>query len=105
MFHTLSEFQHVSVTEHWEQVNTFNYLGRNISYEGEKVLNIKVTNFITIAGTINQTFKSSLVSRHTRIRTYKTLARPTLPYRTEAWKINYEMRLISAEMRFRRRTA
>jgi hypothetical protein len=46
------------------------------------------------------------VSRHTRIRVYKTLARPVLSYGSEAWTIRTdERRSISAEMRFLSRTA
>jgi hypothetical protein len=90
-----------------KQQNTFNYLGYNIPYEGEKDLNIKAANFVKVLGIINQIFKTSLVSRHTIIRVYKTLARPVLPYGSEAWTIRRtdERRLISAEMRFLRRTA
>jgi hypothetical protein len=89
-----------------KQQNTFNYLGYNISYEGEKDLSINAANFITVLRIINQIFKPSLVSRHTRIRTYKTLARSVLFYGSEAWTIRTdERRLISAEMRFMRRTA
>jgi hypothetical protein len=89
-----------------KQQNTFNYLGYNISYEGEKDLNIKAANFVKVLGIINQIFKLSLVSRHTRIRIYKTLARPVLSYGSEAWTIRRtdEKRLISTEMRFLRRT-
>jgi hypothetical protein len=47
-----------------KQQNTFNYLGYNTSYEGEKDLNIKVANFVKVLGIINQIFKLSLVSRH-----------------------------------------
>jgi hypothetical protein len=74
----------------------FNYLGYNISYEGEKDLNIKAANFIKVLGIINQIFKPSLVSRHARIRIYKTLARPVLSYGSDAWTIrrNDERRLI-----------
>jgi hypothetical protein len=82
-------------------------LGYNISYEGEKYLNIKTANFVKELGIINHIFKPSLVSRHTRIRIYKTLARPVLSYGSEAWTMirSDETRLISAEMRFLRRTA
>jgi hypothetical protein len=69
------------------QQNTFNYLGYNISYEGEKDLNIKFANFVKVLGIINHLFKPSLDSRHTRICIYKTLARPVLSYGTEAWTI------------------
>jgi hypothetical protein len=90
-----------------KQQNTFNYLGYNISYEGEKDLNIKAANFVKVLGIINHIFKLSLVSRHARIRIYKTLARPILSYGSEAWTIRRadEKRLISAKMRFLRRTA
>jgi hypothetical protein len=90
-----------------KQQNNFSYLGYNISYEGEKDLNIKDGIFFKALGIINQIFKLSLVSRHTRIRIYKTLARTVLSYGSEAWTIrrNDERRLISAEMRFLRRTA
>jgi hypothetical protein len=64
-------------------------------------LNVKFAYFVKVLGIINQIFKPSLVSRHTRIRIYKTLAR------SEAWTIRRtdEKRLIPAEMRFLRRTA
>jgi hypothetical protein len=70
-------------------------------------MNIKAANFVKVLGIVNQIFKPSLVSRHTRIRIYKTLARPVLSYGSEAWAIRRtdERRLISAEMRFLRRTA
>jgi hypothetical protein len=67
-----------------KQQNTFNYLGYNISYEGKKDLNIKVANFVKLLGIINQIFKPSLISRHTGIHIYKTLARPVLSYGSEA---------------------
>jgi hypothetical protein len=70
-----------------KQQNTFNYLGYTISYEGEKDLNIKAANFVKVLGIINQIFKPWLVSRHIRIRIYKTLARPVLSYGSEAWTI------------------
>jgi hypothetical protein len=38
-------------------------------------------------GIINQIFKPSLVQKHTRIKVYKSLARPTLTYGNEAWTI------------------
>jgi hypothetical protein len=86
--------------------NTFNYLVYNISYEGEKDLNIKVENFVNVLGVINQIFKPLLVSRHTRIHIYKTLARSVLSYGSEAWtRRTDEKRLISAKMCFLRRTA
>jgi hypothetical protein len=50
-----------------QKKKSFNYLGYNISYEGEKDLNIKAANFVKVLGIINQIFKPSLVFRHTRI--------------------------------------
>jgi hypothetical protein len=90
-----------------KQQNTFNYLRYNISYEGENDLNIIAANFVKVLGIINHVFKPSLVSRHARIRIYKTLARPVLSYGSEAWTVRRtdEKRLISAEMRFLRTTA
>ncbi|KAJ4430121.1 hypothetical protein ANN_22331 [Periplaneta americana] len=45
--------------------------------------------------------------KHTRLKVYKTLARPVLTYGSEAWTIRKadEQRLMTAEMRFMRRTA
>jgi hypothetical protein len=68
--------------------------------------NIKAANFVKVLAITNQIFKPSLVSRHTRICIYKTLARPVLSYGSKEWTIRTdERRLISAEMRFLRRTA
>jgi hypothetical protein len=67
-----------------EQVNSLNYFGCNMSFEGETDLNMKITSFIKVMGIINQIFKPSLVFRHTIMQIYKTLAsRPTL---TVLWK-------------------
>jgi hypothetical protein len=90
-----------------KQQNTFNYFGYNISYEGEKDLNIKTANFVKVLGIIQKIFEPSLVSRHTRIHIFKTIARPVLSYGSKAWTIRRvdERRLILAEMHFMRRTA
>jgi hypothetical protein len=89
-----------------KQQNTFNYLGYNISHEGERDLNIKAVNFVKVLGITNQISKLSLVSRHTRIRIYKTLAKPVLSYGSEAWAIRRtDEKILPAEMRFLRRTA
>jgi hypothetical protein len=74
-----------------EHVNIFNYLACNICYEGEKYLNVRITNSVKVVEIINQIFKPALVSRHTRIQIYKILARPTLFYGSEAWKIRKMM--------------
>jgi hypothetical protein len=70
-----------------KQQNTFNYLVYNISYEGEKDMNIKSANFVKVLRIMKQIFKLSLVSRHTTIRSYNTLVRPALSYGSEALTI------------------
>jgi hypothetical protein len=58
-------------------------------------------------GIINQIFKPSLVQKHTRIKIYKTIARPILTYGSEAWTICKidRTRITANKMKFLRRTA
>jgi hypothetical protein len=58
-------------------------------------------------GIINQIFKPSLDQKRTRIKIYKTLARPILTYGSEAWTLSKSDRTrnIANEMKFLRRTA
>ena len=90
-----------------EQVNIFNYLGSNISYEGEKDINNKLNNFTKITGVINNVFKPKTTLRKTRIKLYNTLALPTLLYGSESWTIKATdaSRIRAAEMRYMRKTA
>jgi hypothetical protein len=90
-----------------EQVNTFTYLGCNISYQGEKDIHFKITKFLQILGLLNNTLKPNLVQRGTRLKLYKTLALPTLLYDSEIWTIKqcHKNRLRTAEMKYLRRTA
>jgi hypothetical protein len=55
-------------------------------------------------GIIHQIFKPSLVQKHTRIKVYKTLARPILTYGSEAWPIRKSdtTRITAKEMTFLR---
>jgi hypothetical protein len=39
-----------------EQVNTFNYLGYILSYEGEKDMPAKISKFVKTLGVINKVF-------------------------------------------------
>jgi hypothetical protein len=55
-----------------ERVNSFNYLGYNVSYTDDKDMAIKVSTFVEVTGVINQVFKPSQMQRHTRLRVYKT---------------------------------
>jgi hypothetical protein len=89
-----------------EQINTFNYLGCILSYEGEKDMPSKISKFIKTIGVINQVFKPSLVQEHTRLNIYRTLARPVLIFGSETWTIRKadEKRLQAAEIKFMRKT-
>jgi hypothetical protein len=53
-----------------EQVNTFTYLGCNISYQEEKDTHSKIKKFFTRL--LNNTLKPNLVYRSTRLKLYKT---------------------------------
>jgi hypothetical protein len=61
-----------------ERVNEFNYLGYKLSFVGELDLPGKISKYSKTIGIINNILKPSLVQKHTRIRIYKTLARPVL---------------------------
>jgi hypothetical protein len=61
---------------------------------------------LNVTGIINSVFKLNLVKRHTRLRVYNALAKPTLVYRSEAWTVKQDEKwLEAAEMRFMCRTA
>jgi hypothetical protein len=60
-----------------KQQNTFNYLGYNISYEGEKDMNIKIANFVKVFRNYKPNLQT-VTFPDTRICIYKTLARPVL---------------------------
>ncbi|KAJ4425946.1 hypothetical protein ANN_27572 [Periplaneta americana] len=67
-----------------------------------KLISLKIQNHNKSMGTINRVLKPSLVQRHTRIRAYKTLARPMLTYGSEAWTICKRdiNRITASEMKF-----
>lgn len=90
-----------------EQVNTFNYLGNLVSYKNEKDIDSKISKFLRITGIINNIFKPNRTRRNTRLKLYSTLALPVLLYGSECWTIKAKdkSRLISAEMKFMRKTA
>jgi hypothetical protein len=89
------------------QVNTFTYLGTSVSYENEKDIDIKISTFLKITGIINNIFKPNKARKNTRIKLYSTLALLVLLYSSDSWTIKAidKARLISAEMKFMRRTA
>jgi hypothetical protein len=90
-----------------EQVSSFKHLGYNISYEKYVDISTKILHYNRAMGIINQIFKPCLVQKHTRIKVYKTLARPIVTYGSETWTIckSDRTRIIAKEMKFLRRTA
>jgi hypothetical protein len=66
----------------------------------------KISKFVKTIEVINQVFKPSLVQQHTRLNIYRTLARPVLIYRSDAWAIRKaaEKTLQAAEMKFMMKT-
>jgi hypothetical protein len=59
-------------------VNTFNYLGKLITYEKEEDTDSKLHNYLQIAGMINNMFEAQKTLKKTRIKLYNTLALPAL---------------------------
>jgi hypothetical protein len=100
-----------------EQVNTFTYLGSNISYQGEKNVfqnhkilerhTFQITKLLQISGHINNTLKTNLIQRSRRSKLYKTLALPTHLYGSEIWTLKEcdEHWLRTAEFKQLQRTA
>jgi len=70
-----------------ERTNNFTYLGYKLSFQGEVDLPQEITTYTKTMGIINEVLKPTLMQKHTRIRLYKTLARPGLCYGSEAWTI------------------
>jgi hypothetical protein len=70
-----------------ERVNEFKCLDYKLSFVGELDLPGKISKYSKTMGIINNVLKPCLVQKHTRIRIYKTLARPMLCYGSEAWTI------------------
>jgi hypothetical protein len=90
-----------------EHVNTFTYMGCNITYQEEKDIHPKITKFLQILGLLNNTLKPNLVKRSTTLKLYRTLALPTLLYGSDIWTIKQcdKNRLRTAEMKHLQRTA
>jgi hypothetical protein len=87
-----------------EQVNTFNYLGCHVSYEGENDIQDKITKFLKILGLLNNALKPNQVHKTTRLKVYNTLAVPTLIYGSEILTLRKQdkTRLTTSEMKFLR---
>jgi hypothetical protein len=84
-----------------EQVKQFNYLGCELSLDGEPDFdNKKIKRFQRICRTITKHLKKSRTD--TQMKFYKVVARPTLLYGSETWVTTKRdmTGLEAAEMRF-----
>jgi hypothetical protein len=86
-----------------EQVNSFDYLGCNLSYIFYRDIDNKLDKFQKLIGTIKRTLHQK-VRPETVIKCYKTLALPTLLYRSGAWTLtsSQRKRTETAEMKLLR---
>ncbi len=66
-----------------EQVNTFRYLGNEMSYQGEVDVGGKIAKFLRVTGLINRTLRNNKVQKETRLKVYNTLAVPMITYGCE----------------------
>jgi hypothetical protein len=85
-----------------EQVKQFNYLGCELSLEGEPDFDKKINRFQNICGTIRKHLKNTRAD--TQMKFYKAVARPNALNGSETWvttKLDMT-RLEAAEMRFLR---
>jgi hypothetical protein len=86
-----------------EQVNSFNYLGCNLSYTSSRDTDNKLAKFQQLIGTVKRTLFWN-VRHETVIKFYKTLALSTLLYGSEAWALTSAQikRTEAAEMKLLR---
>lgn len=89
-----------------EQVSHFNYLGCNVSYQGEFDIAGKINKFNYITGTLKRTLKNK-ARKDSIVKLYKSMAIPTLTYGSETWTITkqYHTKIQSSEMKFVRSIA
>jgi len=85
-----------------EQVRQFNYLGSELSLDGEPYFDKKIKRFQGICGTIRKHLKK--IRTDTQMKFYKVVARPSLLYGSETWVTTKRdmTGLEAAEMRFLR---
>jgi hypothetical protein len=57
-----------------EQVNTFTYLGCNISYQGEKDIHSKITKFLQILGLLNKYTETKFITKKHKIKTVQNIS-------------------------------
>jgi hypothetical protein len=89
-----------------EQVNSFNYLGCNLSHISPKDFDNKLIKFQQLVGTTKKTLLKR-VRTETILKFYKTLVIPTLLYGSETWTLTESQlkRLEAAEMQLLRSLA
>jgi len=66
-----------------EQVKQFNYLGCELSLDGETDFDKKINRFQGMCGTIRKHLKKTRTD--TQMKFYKVVARPSLLYGSETW--------------------
>ena len=83
-----------------EQVRQFNYLGCELSLDGEPDFDKEINRFQGICGTIMKHLK--ITRTDTKMKFYKVVARPSLLYGSETWVTTKRdvTGLEAAEMRF-----
>ena len=82
-----------------EKIKQFNYLGCELSLDGERDFDKKINRFQRICGTIRKHLKKTRTD--TQMKFHKVVARPTLIYGSETWVTTKRdtTRLEAAEMR------
>lgn len=88
-----------------EQINSFNYLGCNISYIKNEDIGNKINKFNHVCGVINRSLKNT--RKETKMKFYRVMAVPMLLYGSEFWILTKkeERRIEAVEMRFLRSVA
>jgi hypothetical protein len=89
-----------------EQVQSFNYLGCDISFNYDRHVSQKIYKFQYACGTIKRTLRNK-TRKDTILKFYKVMAVPTLVYGSENWAVNRaDIRTAeAAEMKFLRYVA
>lgn len=84
-----------------EQVNTFKYLGCNVTYNKSREIDEKLNAFNYFCGTIRRTLGRK-VRKETLLKFYKVMALPALLYGCENWVLRKkdERRIEAVEMKF-----
>lgn len=79
---TYKNILHTIFVKNLEQIRHFNYLGCDISYDGDTDWERKLSAFRSICGTIHRNLKNK-TRKDTRMKFYKTVAVPTFLYASE----------------------